>query len=103
MTALLDRHIEQTPGVRGGRPRIAGTRISVSDIAIMHLKLGEALPQIAGTYGLSLAAVHAAMAFYFDHREEIDRRIAEDEEFAEAFRQNHRSPLQEKLRAIGHG
>lgn len=93
----LDRHIEVTPGTRGGRPRIAGTRITVSDVAAWHLSTGLSLEEIAGTYDLSLAAVHAAMAYYYDHKSEIDQRMNEDRAFAQAFQARHPSPLQEKL------
>jgi hypothetical protein len=40
------------------------------------------------------------MAYYFDHRDEVDRRIQEDQAFVEAFRRANASPLQEKLRAL---
>ena len=97
MEIALNQHIEITPGVRSGKPRIAGTRITVADVAIMYLRMRQSLEEIAGRYQLSLASVHAAMAFYYDHREEIDQRIAEAAAFAEANRLNHPSLLQEKL------
>ena len=103
MEAVLDRHIEMTPGVRGGRPRIAGTRITVADIVIMHLRLGQSLEEIAGKYDLELADVYAAMAYYYDHRSEIDESIEADEAFAEAFQENNPSRLQAKLRALRDG
>ncbi|HVR99216.1 MAG TPA: DUF433 domain-containing protein [Thermoanaerobaculia bacterium] len=103
MNADLDRHIEMTPGVRGGKPRIAGTRMTVTDIVLMHLRLGQELAEIAGEYNLPLAAVHAAMAYYYDHQKEIDGSIEEDLAFAEAFRRNNPSPLQEKLKALSRG
>ena len=93
-------HIEATPGVRGGKPRIVGTRITVSDVALMHRRLGHSLEEIAGTYDLPLAAVYAAMAYYHDHRPEIDRTTEEDEAFVEAFRRNNPSLLQAKLAAL---
>jgi uncharacterized protein (DUF433 family) len=34
------QHIMQTPGLRGGKPHIAGRRITVSDVAFFHLKWG---------------------------------------------------------------
>lgn len=86
MEAVLDRHIEITTEVRGGRPHIAGTRITVADIVIMHLRLGQSLEEIAGKYNLDLADLYAAMAYYYDHRSEIDEGIEADEAFAEAFR-----------------
>jgi uncharacterized protein (DUF433 family) len=100
MEVTLNQHIEITPGVRSGKPRIAGTRMTVADIATMYLRMGQSLEEIAGKYQLSLAAVHAAMAFYYDHREEIDQRTADAETFAEAERLKHPSLLQEKLDAI---
>jgi uncharacterized protein (DUF433 family) len=33
---ILDRYIERTPGVVGGKPRIAGRRITVQNIVIWH-------------------------------------------------------------------
>jgi len=103
MEAVLDGHIEITPDVRGGRPRITGTRITVADIVIMHLRLGKSLEEIAGKYNLDLAGTHAAMAYYYDHRSEIDGSIEADEAFAEAFRHNNPLLLQAKLRALRSG
>ena len=100
MEVTLNQHIEITPGVRSGKPRIAGTRITVADIATMYLRMGQSLEEIAGKYQLSLAAVHAAMAFYYDHREEIDQRTADAQAFAEAERIKHPSLLQQKLDAM---
>lgn len=97
---MLDRHIELTADTRGGKPRIAGTRISVADVVILHHRLGQPLEQIAGTYDLPLAAVYAAIAYYHDHRQAVDREIAEDEAYAEAFSRANPSPLREKLRAL---
>jgi uncharacterized protein (DUF433 family) len=101
MPVLLDGHIEVTPGTRGGRPRIAGTRITVADIVIMHLRMGQAVEEIADAYDLPLAGVYAALTYYHDHREEIDKGIEEDEAFVEAFRRNNPSLLRERLRALG--
>lgn len=100
MEAILDRHIEITPGVRGGKAHIVGTRITVTDIVLMRLRLGQSLEEIAGKYDLPLAAVYAAMAYYYDHQAEIDRSIEEERAFAEAFRHNNPSLLHEKLRAL---
>jgi uncharacterized protein (DUF433 family) len=97
----LDQHIEITPGVCGGKPRIAGHRITVQDIAIWHERLGRTADEICSDYDISLADVYAALAYYFDHREEIDAKIAQDEAFVAALRASTSSPLQEKLKAKG--
>lgn len=100
MEAVLDRYIEVTPEIRGGKPRLAGTRMTVADIVVMNLRLGQSLEEIAGKYELSLAALHAAMAYYYDHRTEIDQSIEEDLAFAEAFQHKNPSLLQAKLKAL---
>ena|SRR4028119_175819 len=99
--SVIPKYIEITPGVLGGKPRIAGHRISVAQIAEMYLKMGESIEEIATEYNLSPASVHAAMTYYYEHREEIDRRTAESDAFIEELkRQTPPSPLQEKLREI---
>ncbi len=77
----LSQYLEATPGVCGGKPRLAGTRISVKDIVLMHLKMGQSLAQIAGTYDLAMSAVHEALADYYDHQQEVDRMIEEDQAY----------------------
>ncbi|QDT52885.1 hypothetical protein Pan44_08980 [Caulifigura coniformis] len=71
-TTSLDRHIESTPNVLGGRPRIAGRRISVAQIASWHTKHDWPVTQIVSEFNLSPADVHAALAYFYDHREEIE-------------------------------
>ena len=76
-------HIEITPGVCGGKPRIAGHRIRVQDIAIWTEE-GRSPDEIAADFPqLSLGEIYAALAYYHDHREQIDRDIRVDEEFFE--------------------
>ncbi len=93
----LDQYIEVTDGIAGGKPRVAGHRITVQDIAIWHERLGRSPDEIAAEYDLTLAAVYAALAYYFDHRAEIDQAIAEGQAFAEALRQRTPSKLLRKL------
>jgi uncharacterized protein (DUF433 family) len=100
LEVTLNRHIESTPNVRGRKPRITGRRITVADVAAWYLKLGYSPEEIASIYDLPLAAVHAAISFYYDHRVEIDRQSREDEEFIKAFRQQHPSLLQAKLQEL---
>ncbi len=89
-TKTLDQHIEITPGVAGGKPRIAGHRITVHDVAVWHERMGMSADEIATEYDLTLADIYAALAYYFDHREEIDSDIDQDQSFVKDLR--HRSP-----------
>jgi uncharacterized protein (DUF433 family) len=71
------QHIESTPGVCGGAPRITGTRIRVSQIALLT-EQGSSADQIVASYPhLSLADVYAALSYYHDHRESIEHEIRE--------------------------
>ena len=70
--------IVQSPKVRGGRPRVAGTGVTVQRIVGWY-KLGLSPEEIADEFGhLSLAQVHAALAYYHANRAEIEAAIAED-------------------------
>lgn len=100
MTDWLSQYIETTPGIRGGRPRLAGTRITVADVALMHLRLGQSLEEVAGKYDLNLAAVYAAMAYYYDQRDEIERAMREDLAFFEGFQRTNGSGFENKLTSL---
>ena len=101
MKVTLNQHIEITPGVRGGKPRIAGTRMTVADIAILYLRMGQSLDLIAGKYHLPIASVYAAMAYYYDHREEIEQSIQADEALANSLQSKYPSRLPTKLKELG--
>lgn len=97
----LGEHIEVTPGVAGGKPRIAGRRITVQNIVVWHERMGKSADEISAEYDLALADIYAALTYYFDHRAEVDESIREGNSFAEALRQSTPSKLREKLAARG--
>jgi uncharacterized protein (DUF433 family) len=81
---IRSAHIVRDEGICGGQPRIAGTRLKVQQIALEYERLGWAPDQICDAHpGVTLAQVHAAISYYYDHKEEIDQTIREDREFAE--------------------
>ena len=83
-------HIVATPGIVGGEPRIAGTRIRVRDVAAARDMQAATPEEIATTYypHLSLAQVYAALAYYEDHRSEIDTLKEAETRFIESMRQS---------------
>ena len=98
MKRTIFEHIEATPGVCGGRPRIAGHRIRVQDIVLWHECLGQSPDEIVARFPqLTLADVHAALTYYFDHRDEIRQQIEDDKTFAEELRVKTPSKLTDKL------
>ncbi len=97
--SVISEHIEITPGVCGGKPRIAGHRIRVQDIVVWHEMMGLSPDEIVYHYpSITLADVYAALAYYHDHLEEIRQNIQESEEFAQELAQKTPSLLQQKLR-----
>jgi len=91
-------HIEINPTIVGGKPRIAGHRITIQNVVIWHEYMGKSVDEIAAEYGLRLAEVYAALAYYFDHRTEIEQRIRDDETFVASLQQQSSSVLQESLK-----
>jgi uncharacterized protein (DUF433 family) len=93
--SLGDR-ILSTPGIRGGKPRIAGHRITVSDVAIWHERMGMSPDDIVSEYPtITLSDVHAALAYYYAHRDEVDREIQQGDEFVQKLRAGARSIFEE--------
>jgi len=75
--------IDRDPAIRAGRPKIAGTGVTVMRVAAWY-KMGLAPEEIAMQYGhLSLAQVHAALAYYHANAGEIEADLADEEAFAE--------------------
>ncbi len=71
-----------TPGTCGGAPRIAGTRIRVSQIVLMTEEGMSADEIIRSLPHLTLGQVYGALSYYHDHRQQIDDEIREaDDEF----------------------
>jgi uncharacterized protein (DUF433 family) len=96
---MENQHIEKTPSVVGGKARIAGHRIRVMDIVMWHERRAMSPDEIVAMFpGITLADVHAALAYYFDNREEIDAEFHQDAEVAESLKSSFPSKVQEKLR-----
>ena len=89
-----------------GIARIDGTRIKVVQIARERYGNNATVEQMQEAWPhLTLAQIHAALSYYYDHKAEFDSRIErerkEDERRLAAARE-HESPLRKKLRGLGH-
>ena len=81
MTAALQTkpypHIGSDPKIADGKPIIVGTRITVRSIA-GYYQMGMNADEILTTLShLTPSQVHSALAYYFDHQEEVDADLAE--------------------------
>jgi uncharacterized protein (DUF433 family) len=83
---LLDRE----PEIRGGRPKIAGTGITVSRVVSLY-RAGLSPEEIAMEYEhLSLAQIHAALAYFHANAAEITEDLAAAEASAERWERQGR-------------
>lgn len=74
-TVISINLITTNPKVRGGRPCIAGTGLRVTDVVMAHLFHQRTPSELASDYDISMAQVHAALAYYYEHKEELDADI----------------------------
>ena len=77
MAATSYRYLTSIPGVRSGRTIIGGTRIGVHDVVAL-IVLGSTVDDVCRSFpGVTRAQVYECLAYYEDHRGEIDALVAE--------------------------
>src|SRR5574341_976457 len=91
-------YIVKSPGILAGEPRLAGRRISVSFIVELYVRQNTGVEEIARRFDLSLAEIHAALSYYYDHQAEIDA-ILEELDRAEAEHSNPQKQAEMRNRA----
>lgn len=75
--------IVKTEGVLGGKARLAGRRVSAFQVGETYAKTEHSPEEIADQLDLTLAEVHAALAYYYDHPEEMASVRGRREELSE--------------------
>ena len=100
MSAVAYPHIDFDAG---GVPVISSSRTKVVEIALDYLAHHWDADEIRRQHPhLSLGQIHSALAYYFDHREELDRQIeAQVEAVSELRDQAGPSPVIAKLHGLG--
>ena len=96
-------HIVKVEGLRGGRPVIEGTGFEVW-IMGGYFEDGMTVEGIVADWDyLTPAQVFSALAYYYDHKAEIDSEMERDREEFERARDAawETSPMRAKLEALG--
>jgi uncharacterized protein (DUF433 family) len=102
VSVIPNERIVKTAETCGGRARIAGHRIRVQDVVIWYEYQGMTPDEIvAHVPTITLADVHSALAYYFDHVQEIQEEIRADRDFADEFFRNNPSLLDAKILTSG--
>lgn len=80
-------NIISDPEIHGGQLIIAGTTMRVFDLVASHLYRGLSAEELAVNFALNLGQVHAALAFYYQHKAEFDAQIRADAQKAEMLKE----------------
>src|SRR6185312_7606317 len=87
-----------------GRAWIDDTNVKVIEVVLDKLGYGWDVEQIFAEHpgNFTLAQLHAAFSYYYDHQAEFDAEIARQEkEYERLWAENQNSPIRQKLRAMG--
>ena len=86
-----------------GRAWIDDTNTKVIEVVLDKLSTGASSEEIHFQHThLSMAQIHAALSYYYDHQAEFDAKIARQLQEIDALRtQVKDSPLRQRLRALG--
>ncbi|MFO0892892.1 MAG: DUF433 domain-containing protein [Isosphaeraceae bacterium] len=99
MSSASVSHITKTPGICGGRACIAGHRVRVLDVVAWHEKRGLSPDEIVDLFpGITLADVHSALAYFFDHRKEIEDELRSTQDWADWVEANVPSKIPDAMR-----
>jgi uncharacterized protein (DUF433 family) len=92
-------HIEIVEGAGGPKARIAGHRIRVIDVVGWYEEAGMSADEIVEHFPtITKADVFAALAYYWDNKEALDRKQAEDDAYIEETMRLYPGRIQERLK-----
>ncbi len=96
----IGKLIHSKPGVKGGRPCLAGTGMSVHAVAGYHLQ-GLSAQQILEQFPhLDLARIHAGLAYYYANMAQIEADWAADKALFEESAAKYPNGWPPRARAI---
>jgi uncharacterized protein (DUF433 family) len=100
MSTVIETHVELDAG---GVAWIAGANTKVLEVVLDKLAYGSTVEEIHLEYPhLTLGQIYSALAYYYDHKDEMDSLIAEQLEMVNALaKQAKDSPGRRRLRSQG--
>jgi len=94
MSQVVTKHpyITQDERISGGSPIITGTRTRVVDIVIEYEYLGRTADEIINSHPhLTLAQIHDALSYYYEHQGDTDQEIGRRKEKINDLRKQYQS------------
>ncbi len=99
---VISEYIGVRPGYCGGEPHILGHRIKVRHVAVWHEQMRMSPAEIVVTHpSITLDQVHAALAYYYGHRDEIQAAIAEECRFVDELKAESARPYSRRSSSKG--
>lgn len=99
--AVKHPYIRTDRKIRGGEPVISGTGIRVLDIAVRYEIMGMTPEDIIVAFPhLSLSQVHDALSYYYEHKDDIDKKWKSEIQEIDSMRRRHTSVLESKIGKI---
>ena len=91
--AQVPGYIVHDPEVCRGKAVVQGTRIKVSELTRRYEFMGQSPDDIVAELPhLSLAQVHAALAYYYDHRDDILAELQAEDDFVQRLAASYAAP-----------
>lgn len=84
--------IVTTEDVLGGKPRLAGRRVSVLQVAELVLDAGDDPATVADQLNLSLAEIHEALAYYYANVDKMETQRRRREELIDRLERDSHAP-----------
>lgn len=92
--AAIETHYQHIVLDDQGVPHISGTTMKVAELVVAQMAYGWSPDELAFQFPyLSLGQIHSALAYYWDHKADIDERIRRDDARLKQLRQSLPEPL----------
>lgn len=89
----VPEYVAHDPDVCRGKAVVRGTRIKVSELARRYEFMGQSPDDIVAELPhLTLAQVHAALAYYYDHRDQVLAELRDEDDFVERLAASYAAP-----------
>jgi len=100
--AAIETHYQHIVLDDQGVPHISGTTMKVAELVVAQMAYGWSPDELAFQFPyLSLGQIHSALAYYWDHKADIDEQIRRDDATAEQLRHAlPEPPVVSKLRGL---
>jgi len=100
--AAIETHYQHIVLDDQGVPHISGTTMKVAELVVAQMAYGWSPDELAFQFPyLSLGQIHSALAYYWDHKADIDEQIRRDDARVKQLRQSlPEPPVVSKLRGL---